>query len=195
MRCRQNTPRPRLLQRCSNATQTLISIRCCARSTDTLNRAPISPDGQAAFPHATIHAAKADACHWLDSDRAATATGVQQLVRCTDVHTINLSGHTPGHTGYLFGEGVNTVLFWGDTVHSHAVQLRRRSVSTAADSDEHAAIRARRKAFDLASSNRWWVGAAHLPFPGLGHLRRDRYGYSFFSAACSRWSTAIIHSG
>jgi hypothetical protein len=25
------------------------------------------------------------------------------------------------------------------------------------------------------SSNRWWVGAAHLPFPGLGHLRRDAW--------------------
>jgi glyoxylase-like metal-dependent hydrolase (beta-lactamase superfamily II) len=163
----------------------------------------ISDDGKAAFSHATVHAAKADADHWLDPDRAAAAAGVQRLVHDTvaraltpyretgrfltfgdadevvpGVRTVDLAGHTPGHTGYLLGEGDATVLFWGDTVHSHSVQLRRPTVAAAADSDEHAAIRSRRKAFDLAS-NRWWVGAAHLPFPGLGHLRRDQYGYSW----------------
>jgi hypothetical protein len=74
------------------------------------------------------------------------------------------------------------VLFWGDTVHCHTVQLRRPSVAFAADTDEPAAIAARRKALDLVSSNRWWVGAAHLPFPGLGHLRRDRYSYTWVPA-------------
>ena len=56
------------------------------------------------------------------------------------MRTVDLAGHTPGHTGYLLGEGDATVLFWGDTVHSHSVQLRRPSVAAAADSDEHAAI-------------------------------------------------------
>jgi len=161
-------------------------------------------EGQPVFPRAAVHAVKADADHWLDPDRSAAATGVQRLVHDTvaralapyretgrfvtfghadevvpGVRTVDLAGHTPGHTGYLLGEGDATVLFWGDTVHSHSVQLRRPSVAAAADSDERAAIRSRRKAFDLASSNRWWVGAAHLPFPGLGHLRRDQYGYSW----------------
>jgi glyoxylase-like metal-dependent hydrolase (beta-lactamase superfamily II) len=110
----------------------------------------ISPDGQAVFSHATVHAAKADADHWLDPIRAATATGMQRLVYDTaaralapyrdtarfvtfgdggevipGVHTVNLSGHTPGHTGYLYGDGDQTVLFCGDTIHSHTVQLRR----------------------------------------------------------------------
>ena len=40
----------------------------------------ISPDGQPAFPRATVHAAKADADHWLDAAGAACATGVQRLV-------------------------------------------------------------------------------------------------------------------
>jgi glyoxylase-like metal-dependent hydrolase (beta-lactamase superfamily II) len=164
----------------------------------------ISPEGQLVFPRAAVHAAKADADHWLNPDRATAAAGVQRLVHDTlaralapyreigrfvtfgdadevvpGVRTVHLAGHTPGHTGYLLGEGDATVLFWGDTVHSHSVQLRRPSVATAADSDEPAAIRSRRKAFDLASSNRWLVGAAHLPFPGLGHLRSDQYAYSW----------------
>jgi glyoxylase-like metal-dependent hydrolase (beta-lactamase superfamily II) len=164
----------------------------------------ISLEGQPVFPRATVHVAKADADHWLDPARAAAATGVQQLVYDTmaralapyretgrfvtfghshdvipGVRAVDLAGHTPGHTGYLLGEGDATVLFWGDTVHCHSVQLRRPSVTMAADSDEPAAIATRRKALNLVSSNRWWVGAAHLPFPGLGHLRRDARRYAW----------------
>jgi glyoxylase-like metal-dependent hydrolase (beta-lactamase superfamily II) len=40
----------------------------------------ISPDGQPFFPRATVHAAKADADHWLDAAGVACATGVQRLV-------------------------------------------------------------------------------------------------------------------
>jgi glyoxylase-like metal-dependent hydrolase (beta-lactamase superfamily II) len=163
----------------------------------------ISGDGQAAFSRAAVYAAKADADHWLDA-AAACATGVQRLVYETagrvlapyrdtglfvtfgdadepipGVGAVNLAGHSPGHTGYLFGSADDTVLFWGDTVHSHAVQLRRPSVSTAADSDEAAAVASRRRVFDVVATNRWWVGGAHLPFPGLGHLRRDPDRYTW----------------
>jgi len=164
----------------------------------------ISGAGQAAFPHATVHAAKADADHWLDVAGATCATGVQRLVYETaaqvlspyrdtgrfatfgdggepipGVEAVNLAGHSPGHTGYLFGSADDTVLFWGDTVHSHAVQLRRLSVSTAADSDEAAAVASRHRVFAVVATNRWWVGGAHMPFPGLGHLRRDPDRYTW----------------
>lgn len=43
----------------------------------------IYPDGMAVFPHATVHAAKADADHWFDPTRAAAATGIQRLVHDT----------------------------------------------------------------------------------------------------------------
>jgi glyoxylase-like metal-dependent hydrolase (beta-lactamase superfamily II) len=163
----------------------------------------ISPDGQALFSRATVYAAKADADHWLDP-ADPEATEVQRFVHRTaaralapyretgrfvtfdhgagvipGVRTVDLRGPTPGHIGYLFGEGDETVLFWGDTVHSHVVQLRLPYVSTAADTDETAAIAARRSILPLASSNRWWVGAAHLPFPGLGHVRRDPDQYTW----------------
>jgi hypothetical protein len=66
-----------------------------------------------------------------------------------------------------------------DTIHCHTAQLRRPSVTTAGDSDAAASVAARRKALDLVSSSQWWVGAVHLPFPGLGHLRRDGDGYAW----------------
>jgi glyoxylase-like metal-dependent hydrolase (beta-lactamase superfamily II) len=164
----------------------------------------ISPDGQAVFPRATVHVVEADAEHWLDPVDADASTGVQRFIYETAVRvlapyrdtgrfltfaggeevipgvtTVNLNGHTPGHTGYLFGHGDQTVLFWGDTIHSHAVQLRRPFITIAYDSDEAAAVASRRRVLELTSSNRWLVGAAHLPFPGLGHVRRDPDRYTW----------------
>jgi glyoxylase-like metal-dependent hydrolase (beta-lactamase superfamily II) len=164
----------------------------------------ISGDARAAFSHATVHAAKADADHWLDAAGAACATGVQRLVyetaaRVLDpyrdtgrfvtfgdadepipgVAAVNLAGHSPGHTGYLCGRADETLLFWGDTVHNPGGRLRRPSVSTAADSDEAAAVASRPRVFDVVATNRWWLGGAHLPFPGLGHLRRDPDRYTW----------------
>jgi glyoxylase-like metal-dependent hydrolase (beta-lactamase superfamily II) len=165
----------------------------------------ISPDGQPVFPRAAVHAAKADADHWLDAAGVACATGVQRLVYETaawvlapyrdtgrfvtfrdgaevipGVRTVVLTGHTPGHTGYLFGEGVNTVLFWGDTVHSHTVQLRRPSVTMAADSDEAAAVASRRKALNLVSPTNGGRAAHTCPSPVLAifaAIRTATHGY------------------
>ena len=161
-------------------------------------------DGQAVFKRAIVHAARADAAHYLDPTHAAAAPGTQSQIHdmaaralapyradgrfvtfgageevIPGVRSIELPGHTPGHTGYLLGTGDKTVLFGGDTVHSHAVQLRRPDIAIAYDSDRVAAVDSRRRAFDLVAGNRWWIAAAHLPFPGLGHLRRDSHGYSW----------------
>ena len=64
----------------------------------------------------------------------------------------------------------------------------------AADSDEPAAIAARRKALNLVSSNRWCVGAPHLPFPGLGHLRRDARRYAWLPVPMHRFSDRCTES-
>ena len=58
------------------------------------------------------------------------------------------------------------------------MQLRRPEVAVATDSDELGAVAVHRKVLELASSNRWWVGAAHLPFRP-GHLRRDADRYAW----------------
>jgi glyoxylase-like metal-dependent hydrolase (beta-lactamase superfamily II) len=133
----------------------------------------ISPDGTAIFPNATVHAATSEADHWVEAGRVAAAAGLQRLMYYTAVRAlapyrdagrlvtfhyagevipgvrpVDLSGHTPGHTGYLLGEGDETVLFWGDIVHSHTVQLRRPEVSVFSDSDEAGAVAARWKAFE-----------------------------------------------
>jgi hypothetical protein len=83
---------------------------------------------------------------YRDTGRFVTFVSGNEVI--PGVKTVDLNGHTPGHTGYLFGRGDQTVLFWGDTIHSDAVQLRRTSITIAYDSADVAAVASRRKVFD-----------------------------------------------
>ena len=40
----------------------------------------------------------------------------------------------------------------------------------------------RKKAYADAAKQGYWVAAAHLSFPGIGHLRKDGNGYVFVPA-------------
>ncbi|MFF5592071.1 MBL fold metallo-hydrolase [Streptomyces althioticus] len=159
--------------------------------------------GEAAYPRATVHVARAEVDHWLDANRAARAEGVRKVIHdaaadalrpylatgrvdafdrpetLPGVRAVDQRGHTAGHSGYLFGEGDEPVLFWGDTVHSHTVQLRCPHVSVAIDSDEAGAVGARARVLETVAAHGWWVAASHLPFPGLGRVRRAGDGYTW----------------
>ncbi|MEU8171658.1 MBL fold metallo-hydrolase [Microbispora hainanensis] len=156
----------------------------------------VTRDGEAAFPSATVHLSRLDAQHWLNDAAAAAAEGVhaqihrwavqaltpyrargrlstfaygEQPVR--GVTSVDLHGHTPGHTGYLVsGEG-ERLLLWGDTMHSHTVQLRAPHVAMDIDSDRPGARAARMRVLDEIRMRGWVVGGAHLPFPGIGRIR------------------------
>ena len=50
------------------------------------------------------------------------------------------------------------------------------------DVDQDAARAQRVRQFAAAAGERRLVGIAHLPFPGLGYLRRDGQGYDRIAA-------------
>ena len=41
------------------------------------------------------------------------------------VEAVPIKGHTPGHSAYRIGSGSNTLLVFGDAMHSHVVSVRR----------------------------------------------------------------------
>lgn len=57
-------------------------------------------------------------------------------------------------------------------MHSHAVQFDRPAVAYAYDSDGAQAVASRRRLLALAQRQHDWVAGAHLPFPGIGHVRQ-----------------------
>lgn len=169
-------------------------------------------DGQALYPNATVHVSQAEAGFWLSEDIATKAPdGMKPFFRMAResvepyeangrlkrygpdetlldgaLQIVPTHGHTPGHSSYLFRAGGKAqpreLLVWGDIVHSHAVQFRHPEVSLEFDVDQKQAIAARRALFARAAKAGWWIAGAHLPFPGIGHVRAQGPAYEWIPA-------------
>ena len=160
--------------------------------------------GQAAFPNATVYVPQAEADYWLSAEVAAqapeAAKGMFKMAQdavapyeagkrlkrygaegpgIAGVTGVASHGHTPGHSGYLFSSGASRLLVWGDIVHSHAVQFARPEVAIEFDVDREQAIASRQKLFAETARDKLWVAGAHLPFPGIGHVRAEDKGYAW----------------
>jgi hypothetical protein len=59
------------------------------------------------------------------------------------------------------------------------LQFAKPEVAVDFDTDSKQAIATRQKVFADAAENKLWVGGAHLPFPGLGHVRVEGKGYAW----------------
>ncbi|MFP6849021.1 MAG: MBL fold metallo-hydrolase [Pseudomonas sp.] len=164
----------------------------------------LSADGKAAYPNATVYVPQADADFWL-SDKAASQApqasrgmfkmsqqsvapyiAQQRLKRYSPdsqlfagVSVIASNGHTPGHSSYLLSSKNQSMLVWGDIVHSYAVQFAKPEVVIEFDTDSAKALEARKKLFAEAARDKLWVAGAHLPFPGIGHVRTEGSGYAW----------------
>ncbi|MEY4766241.1 MAG: hypothetical protein RI907_2914 [Pseudomonadota bacterium] len=161
----------------------------------------LSPEGQPAYSNAVIYVPKAEADYWLNPEMEAKAPesakpyfamvkrsiGPYQAVHklktfepseavVPGITPIASNGHTAGHTSFLVESKGDKLLLWGDIVHNAAIQFPKPTVTIEFDADEKAALASRMKLFDLAAKDKLLVGGAHLPFPGLGHVRKDGVG-------------------
>ncbi|KRW57528.1 MBL fold metallo-hydrolase [Pseudomonas sp. TTU2014-080ASC] len=166
-----------------------------------------SAEGKAAFPNASLWAAQADADFWLSEKVAAAAPeaakGLYQMAKAAvqpykdagKYHTfkqgdalvpglsvVPTPGHTPGHTSFLLQSAEQSLLLWGDIIHSHAVQMQHPEVSMEFDVDSTQAIKTRKELLKKVADNGWWIAGAHLPFPGIGHVRSEQNGYAWVPA-------------
>ena len=86
------------------------------------------------------------------------------------------SGHTPGHTVFES----NKLIFFGDLVHSAALQFTDPNICAQFDMEMPKAVQSRRKFYDVAAETKKLILGAHLPFPGVGFVLKDEGGhYSF----------------
>jgi glyoxylase-like metal-dependent hydrolase (beta-lactamase superfamily II) len=159
------------------------------------------------FPNAVVRTSKAEADYWLDpahlASAAAEAKGGFQAAQAAfapylkagklksfdadgelvpGISAMDTHGHTPGHTSYLVASKGSQLLVLGDLIHVGAVQFARPSVAMKFDSDTTVATAARIRTFDAAAKGGYWVAAAHLSFPGLGHIRSEKSGYTWLPA-------------
>ncbi|WP_340532876.1 MBL fold metallo-hydrolase [Escherichia coli] len=164
----------------------------------------ISADGKAVFSNATVIASEDEKNFWLNPKIAAAASEehkpffkmAQDAVApylaknafrtfksgdnvIPGISSLPTPGHTPGHTSFMLESAGKQMLIWGDIVHSHSVQFANPDVSIEFDTDNKQAVETRKTTFEKAAKGKWLVAGAHLPFPGIGHVRHDAQGYAW----------------
>ena len=168
----------------------------------------VTADGQRVFTNAEVWSAKADNDFWLSEavadmapkdfqpffkmsrDAAApylaagkwkTFDSDRELL--AGVSSVDTHGHTPGHASYLFQSGDQRLMILGDLVHNHAVQFARPEVAFEFDNDPKQAVVARKRIWALAAKEKLMIAGMHLPFPGIGHVRKEaKGGYAWVPA-------------
>jgi glyoxylase-like metal-dependent hydrolase (beta-lactamase superfamily II) len=159
----------------------------------------VTSTGALAFPNAVIHMSSPE-WKWLMSLTADQAKnlGVQQVTELVSaikpkvapfkpganllpgiVKAVVIKGHTPGHSGYLVGSGADTILVFGDVMHSYLVSIRKPTWQVAFDGDQQVGA-ATRVAFvksSIESGQRLY--SEHFPFPGIGKIVKGSDGASW----------------
>jgi glyoxylase-like metal-dependent hydrolase (beta-lactamase superfamily II) len=93
------------------------------------------------------------------------------------IKAVAARGHTAGHAVYVVESKGQKFIVWGDLIHVGSVQFPDPSVTIAFDTDSVAALAQRKKVFAMVAKQSYLVGAAHLSFPGVGHIRAEGKGY------------------
>src|SRR5580698_841401 len=156
----------------------------------------ITPSGALAFPNATIHMS-APEWKWLSNltDAQAKNMAIQHVSAFVStikpkvvpfepganllpgiVKAVELKGHTPGHSGYLIGQGPDSVLVFGDAMHSFVISVGKPAWQVAFDSDQQlgSAMRVTLVSDSAASGQRLY--SEHFPFPGIGKIVKTKDG-------------------
>jgi glyoxylase-like metal-dependent hydrolase (beta-lactamase superfamily II) len=159
-------------------------------------------DGKRVFPNADVFVSKSESDFWLSPAIAAKAPKDAQpffqsaqaigtpYIKAGKWHTfsdsdalvdgmqlVSLHGHTPGHTGYQFFSNGKTILFWGDIIHQELVQLSHPDITVVFDINHAGATATRNKLLPTLSREGVLIAGPHMPFPGMGRLRKEANGY------------------
>jgi glyoxylase-like metal-dependent hydrolase (beta-lactamase superfamily II) len=159
----------------------------------------VTSTGALAFPNATIHIS-APEWKWLSglSEDEAKNFGIHQVAALvsaikpkvvpfepgTDllhgiVKAVELNGHTPGHSGYRIGSGTDSVLVFGDAMHSYVVSVRKPSWQVAFDGDKQLGATTRVALVKSSAASGQRLYSEHFPFPGIGRIVKGKDGASW----------------
>ena len=162
----------------------------------------VTPEGGRMFPNAILRIAKPDMDYWTNPDIEAKAPENQKgrfipakravaaygdRIRpfalgdelTAGIRSVDAAGHTPGHSCFMVQSGSARLLAIGDTMHVAPVQFPRPEITVAFDWDQSKARSTRLSIFDTAAKEGIPIAAVHLPFPGIGRLRKNGDAFVF----------------
>lgn len=155
------------------------------------------------FPNAIVHLAKADLDFFMDPEssrrtgyalsyfeQAAAALGPE--VKAGKIRAFSTDGeilpgvsaeqhpgHTPGTAFYRLKSHGQEIVFTGDVIHVAAVQATHPEVTITYDVDPVKAAAVRNQALAQFARQRTLLAVPHLPFPGVGHFRKQGAGFEW----------------
>jgi glyoxylase-like metal-dependent hydrolase (beta-lactamase superfamily II) len=100
------------------------------------------------------------------------------------LHGVAAYGHTPGHSGFLVKSEDKQLLFWGDLTHAMAIQMPYPEVAMTYDTDPVNAVEIRQKLLNYLSDSDIRIAGAHIPFPGIGMVRKNIFNGYIFTLTC-----------
>ncbi|ABR74897.1 MBL fold metallo-hydrolase [Actinobacillus succinogenes] len=163
----------------------------------------VTRNGKMEFPNATVYIANQEKAFWLDTPIDKMPEHTQKYAQWTrdavapyaragrvkyydlgdeiipNFKSVATTGHTPGHSSVEVSSRGETLFVWGDLLHNHALQLPEPDVAAEFDVDAQGARKARLAMLPELAKRKVWIAGAHLPFPGLGHLRQEKKGFSW----------------
>jgi glyoxylase-like metal-dependent hydrolase (beta-lactamase superfamily II) len=164
----------------------------------------LTADGRRGFPNAVVRVAQAEHDYWMDPKTEAALPEARKAMIAQlkaslapyqaagkyspfapdeapfqGVATLPAAGHTPGHTVYVFDGGGPAFWAVGDLVHFGKVQFPHPEVTVSFDSDGPKAAASRRRVWTEAAAHKAVLGAAHLPYPGLGRVEVRGQGFAW----------------
>lgn len=167
-------------------------------------------EGKPVFPNAKVRGAKADLDHFTDPGEQKAATKLTevnfsaakavssaygaagQLVPFAEggeivpgVSALLAPGHSPGHTVYVIESKGQKLMLLGDLVHVPQIQFAHPDYAMVFDYDKGEGQIVRKTFLQDAAAQRQWIAGAHLPFPGIGHIRAEGAGYTYVPAEYS----------
>ncbi len=117
---------------------------------------------------------------WIAAGKFKPFAGSGEL--SPGIRAVSTYGHTRGHTTYVVESKGETLVVLGDLMHVAAVQFPSPAVTIEFDTDPKQAAVQRAKVFADGAKQRFWLAVAHLPFPGIGHIRPEGSGYVYVPA-------------
>lgn len=162
----------------------------------------LTHDGKMVFPNAVLRVSAADVGYWVDDAKTASADATAALAPYRaaghlktfaagatlepGITALDTAGHTPGHSGYRVESDGSKLLVWGDLLHVAAVQFADPNVTIEYDSTPAQAEAQREKVLAEAANNGEWIAAAHIAFPGIGHVVKAGEAYAWQPVAAAR---------
>jgi len=104
-------------------------------------------------------------------------TGDKELA--PGIRSVDLFGHTPGHTAFHVSSGNDELMLIGDALNLPALFLANLDWQLVFDSDKDAATAARKGLVKRAVADGMTVAGYHFGFPNSGKIKKDGDGHVF----------------